>query len=76
MLEWLLALLLDSFKLNFHVSFVQYKLNTFVNFIGKTMLMDIFYSATEGIVKHRSRFHFHEASACYGVLQYLDIILP
>ncbi|XP_022865518.1 putative ATPase N2B [Olea europaea var. sylvestris] len=28
---------------------------------GKTMLMDIFYSATEGIVKHRSRFHFHEA---------------
>ncbi|CAA2953921.1 lactation elevated 1 isoform X2 [Olea europaea subsp. europaea] len=28
---------------------------------GKTMLMDIFYCATEGIVKHRSRFHFHEA---------------
>lgn len=28
---------------------------------GKTMLMDMFYSATEGIVKHRRRFHFNEA---------------
>ncbi|KAJ6361367.1 hypothetical protein OIU78_001914 [Salix suchowensis] len=28
---------------------------------GKTMLMDMFYSATEGMVKHRRRFHFHEA---------------
>lgn len=28
---------------------------------GKTMLMDMFYSATEGIVKHRRRYHFHEA---------------
>ncbi|PKA53780.1 hypothetical protein AXF42_Ash020701 [Apostasia shenzhenica] len=28
---------------------------------GKTMLMDMFYSATDGIVKHRRRFHFHEA---------------
>lgn len=28
--------------------------------VGKTMLMDMFYSATEGIVKHRRRFHFHE----------------
>lgn len=28
---------------------------------GKTMLMDMFYAATEGIVKHRQRFHFHEA---------------
>ncbi|MQL94881.1 hypothetical protein Taro_027543, partial [Colocasia esculenta] len=28
---------------------------------GKTMLMDMFYSATEGVVKHRRRFHFHEA---------------
>ncbi|KAI5669577.1 hypothetical protein M9H77_19430 [Catharanthus roseus] len=28
---------------------------------GKTMLMDMFYSSTEGIVKHRRRFHFHEA---------------
>ncbi|KAL6980192.1 peroxisome-assembly ATPase [Sarracenia purpurea var. burkii] len=28
---------------------------------GKTMLMDMFYSATEGIVTHRRRFHFHEA---------------
>ncbi|MCI11381.1 AFG1-family ATPase, partial [Trifolium medium] len=25
------------------------------------MLMDMFYSATEGIVKHRRRYHFHEA---------------
>ncbi|CAH9073279.1 unnamed protein product, partial [Cuscuta epithymum] len=25
------------------------------------MLMDMFYGATEGIVKHRRRFHFHEA---------------
>ncbi|KAK9279281.1 hypothetical protein L1049_012960 [Liquidambar formosana] len=25
------------------------------------MLMDMFYSATEGILKHRRRFHFHEA---------------
>ncbi|NP_001242617.2 AFG1-like ATPase family protein [Glycine max] len=28
---------------------------------GKTMLMDMFYSATKGIVKHRRRYHFHEA---------------
>ncbi|KAJ8637578.1 hypothetical protein MRB53_011845 [Persea americana] len=28
---------------------------------GKTMLMNMFYSATEGIVRHRRRFHFHEA---------------
>ncbi|XP_073283495.1 uncharacterized protein [Primulina huaijiensis] len=28
---------------------------------GKTMLMDMFYGATEGIVQHRKRFHFHEA---------------
>ncbi|KAF3447131.1 hypothetical protein FNV43_RR12311 [Rhamnella rubrinervis] len=28
---------------------------------GKTMLMDMFYSATEGIVRHRRRYHFHEA---------------
>lgn len=24
------------------------------------MLMDMFYRATEGVVKHRRRFHFHE----------------
>ncbi|XP_040378579.1 putative ATPase N2B isoform X2 [Oryza brachyantha] len=28
---------------------------------GKTMLMDMFYGATEGLIKHRRRFHFHEA---------------
>lgn len=28
---------------------------------GKTMLMDMFYGATEGVVKHRRRLHFHEA---------------
>ncbi|KAI3687728.1 hypothetical protein L1987_81430 [Smallanthus sonchifolius] len=28
---------------------------------GKTMLMDMFYNATKGIVTHRRRFHFHEA---------------
>ncbi|KAG5601536.1 hypothetical protein H5410_032906 [Solanum commersonii] len=28
---------------------------------GKTMLMDMFYKASEGIVKHRRRFHFHGA---------------
>ncbi|KAF9618006.1 hypothetical protein IFM89_039382 [Coptis chinensis] len=28
---------------------------------GKTMLMDMFFSSTEGIVKHRRRLHFHEA---------------
>ncbi|KAM3197887.1 hypothetical protein ACQJBY_073144 [Aegilops geniculata] len=28
---------------------------------GKTMLMDMFYGATEGVIKHRRRFHFHEA---------------
>ncbi|GJN22635.1 hypothetical protein PR202_gb10220 [Eleusine coracana subsp. coracana] len=27
----------------------------------KTMLMDMFYGATEGVIKHRRRFHFHEA---------------
>ncbi|KAL5975808.1 hypothetical protein ACLOJK_020136 [Asimina triloba] len=30
------------------------------SYVGKTMLMDMFYSATDGIVKHRRRFHFHE----------------
>jgi predicted ATPase len=24
------------------------------------MLMDMFYGATEGVIKHRRRFHFHE----------------
>ncbi|WCJ30260.1 AFG1-like ATPase family protein [Euphorbia peplus] len=28
---------------------------------GKTMLMDMFYGVTKEIVKHRRRFHFHEA---------------
>ncbi|KAI3982002.1 hypothetical protein MKX01_018908 [Papaver californicum] len=28
---------------------------------GKTMLMDMFYSSTEGIIPHRRRYHFHEA---------------
>ncbi|XP_044480750.1 putative ATPase N2B isoform X1 [Mangifera indica] len=28
---------------------------------GKTMLMDMFYCGTQRIVKHRRRFHFHEA---------------
>ncbi|KAJ4770836.1 Lactation elevated protein 1 [Rhynchospora pubera] len=28
---------------------------------GKTMLMDMFYNATGGIVQHRRRYHFHEA---------------
>lgn len=33
-----------------------------VLYTGKTMLMDMFYSASEGIVKHRRRFHFHEVN--------------
>ncbi|KAK1259767.1 hypothetical protein QJS04_geneDACA020067 [Acorus gramineus] len=28
---------------------------------GKTMLMDMFFTATEGVVRHRRRFHFNEA---------------
>ncbi|KAG7637413.1 putative ATPase, AFG1, P-loop containing nucleoside triphosphate hydrolase [Arabidopsis thaliana] len=28
---------------------------------GKTMLMDMFYGATDGIIRHGQRFHFHEA---------------
>lgn len=24
------------------------------------MLMDMFYGATDGIIRHRQRFHFHE----------------
>lgn len=36
--------------------------NNFMHHVGKTMLMDMFYSATEGIVKHRRRFHFNEVS--------------
>ncbi|KAK3438179.1 hypothetical protein EUGRSUZ_C02795 [Eucalyptus grandis] len=28
---------------------------------GKTMLMDMFYCTTNGIIKHRRRYHFHEA---------------
>ena len=31
-------------------------------YIGKTMLMDMFYGATEGVIKHRRRFHFHEVN--------------
>ncbi|KAF4353432.1 hypothetical protein F8388_005034 [Cannabis sativa] len=30
---------------------------------GKTMLMDMFYNATQGIVKHRRRYHFNEPKA-------------
>jgi predicted ATPase len=26
------------------------------------MLMDMFYGATEGVIKHRRRFHFHEVN--------------
>jgi predicted ATPase len=29
---------------------------------GKTMIMDMFYGATQGIVQHRRRFHFHEVN--------------
>ena len=31
-------------------------------YTGKTMLMDMFYGATEGVIKHRRRFHFHEVN--------------
>ncbi|KAK2979237.1 hypothetical protein RJ640_021143 [Escallonia rubra] len=41
---------------------------------GKTMLMDMFYNATEGIVKHRRRFHFHEASAMLEVHEHMHKI--
>lgn len=43
----------SSFNFNFNL--------TFSILIGKTMLMDMFYNSTKGIVTHRRRFHFHEA---------------
>jgi len=36
--------------------------------VGKTMLMDMFYGATDGIIRHRQRFHFHEVSEPLAVL--------
>ncbi|KVH90294.1 ATPase, AFG1-like protein [Cynara cardunculus var. scolymus] len=38
---------------------------------GKTMLMDMFYSATKGVVTHRRRFHFHEASAMLEINEHM-----
>lgn len=32
------------------------------------MLMDMFYGATDGIIRHRQRFHFHEVSELLEVL--------
>lgn len=37
-------------------------MNGHILYAGKTMLMDMFYGATEGIVKHRRRFHFHQVN--------------
>nr|CAB3497442.1 unnamed protein product [Digitaria exilis] len=44
---------------DYHISLIQISRNYL--YIGKTMLMDMFYGATEGVIKHRRRFHFHEA---------------
>lgn len=47
-----------------------------MHWTGKTMLMDMFYLATEGIVKHRKRFHFHEVGAgFFGVLYCTKVTL-
>lgn len=43
---------------DYHISLIQILRNYL--YIGKTMLMDMFYGATEGVIKHRRRFHFHE----------------
>lgn len=58
-----LAFPVDSCKLSFHSSFMPMETKTTMPYLGKTMLMDMFYSATEEIVRHRRRLHFHEASA-------------
>ncbi|XP_022750273.1 AFG1-like ATPase isoform X2 [Durio zibethinus] len=42
--------------------------------IGKTMLMDMFYSATDGIVKHRQRFHFHETVDVFAIVALSGIL--
>ncbi|XP_064993420.1 uncharacterized protein LOC135585758 isoform X8 [Musa acuminata AAA Group] len=41
---------------------------------GKTMLMDMFYSATKGIVKHRRRFHFHETVDVFAIVALSGIV--
>lgn len=35
------------------------------------MLMDMFYSVTDGIIRHRQRFHFHEVSEPLETLLFL-----
>lgn len=39
--------------------------------VGKTMLMDMFYGSTDGIIRHRQRFHFHEVSEPCKVLVFV-----
>ncbi|KAG2544449.1 AFG1-like ATPase isoform X2 [Panicum virgatum] len=41
---------------------------------GKTMLMDMFYGATEGVIKHRRRFHFHETIDVFAVVALSGIL--
>lgn len=39
------------------------------------MLMDMFYSATEGIVKHRKRYHFHEVGFAITLTDHACIVI-
>ncbi|CAI0415033.1 unnamed protein product [Linum tenue] len=41
---------------------------------GKTMLMDMFYGATVGLVKHRRRFHFHETVDVFAIVALSGIL--
>ncbi|CAN1169243.1 AFG1-like ATPase [Linum perenne] len=41
---------------------------------GKTMLMDMFYGATAGVVKHRRRFHFHETIDVFAIVALSGIL--
>lgn len=43
--------------------------------VGKTMLMDMFYSATDGMIRHRQRFHFHEVSEWRLLRGFFSIVL-
>jgi hypothetical protein len=42
---------------DFYINVLRFKLTFWLT--GKTMLMDMFFNATDGVVKQRKRLHFH-----------------
>lgn len=81
-LEFYIVVLLQSFQFScwsrsclfiillqveFLIQSRQWGTKITIPYPGKTMLMDMFYGATEGIVQHRKRLHFHEASTRFHV---------